>query len=406
MRVLILSNLYPSTRFPTRGMFNLNGFLPLAEHCEVRLAAPVPWWSRLRRLGELLRTPRETHTGIDTCFPSYWSIPRVAPGFHARAMYLSLRPYVRRLRREFPFDIILAAWLYPDAVAAAHLAQEFDCPLVSMALGSDINELATHPAARRQIQWALQRSQRVITVSSALRERVLELGIAPERVLVQHNGVDGKRFTLRDRTELRRRLDLPLERPLVGYVGNFQPEKGVDVLVEAFGRLQNGVGGSAELALVGDGPLLEPLRTRARELGIAERVRFAGRRLHGEVPDWISACDVFCLPSRREGCPNVVLEALASGRPVVATAVGGVPELLNPENGILVPSEDPGALARGLEAALGREWEPEALRASVGCLSWEAFGQTLRDTLAAGLCEWNGRSVVQGPVSVSGQSTY
>ncbi|HLV79914.1 MAG TPA: glycosyltransferase, partial [Chthonomonadaceae bacterium] len=126
---------------------------------------------------------------------------------------------------------------------------------------------------------------------------------------------------------------------------------------------------------------------RVRSLGLDGRILLPGRRPHAEVPDWISACDVYCLPSRREGCPNVVLEALASGRPVVATNVGGVPELLNAENGILVPSEDPAALAAGLRQALCRSWDPQTLRSSVECLSWDQVGKGYFQVLQAAMQE-------------------
>jgi glycosyltransferase involved in cell wall biosynthesis len=384
MKVLLLSNLYPSMREPTRGTFHQNLFTALAHHCEVRLVSPMPWWSRVRRPGELLRVPQENHTGVEASFPVYWSVPHV-PALHGRGMYHSLRSQVAALRKTFPFDVILGAWSYPDAYAAARLAQEFDCPLVTKVLGSDINEIARDPGLRRQIVYALKRSYRTIAVSEALRAKVIELGIPAERVIAHHNGVNGDQFALQDRYAVRQKLGLPGDRKLICYVGNFKPEKGVDVLIEAMGCLAAAGRRDVDLVMVGGGPLEESLRASARRLGIESRVHFAGRRLHTEVPDWISACDVFCLPSRREGCPNVVLEGLASGRPVVATAVGGVPELINPQNGILTPSEDPEAMACALIKALERPWNPQELRGSVESLSWDAISLTLHDVLAASL---------------------
>jgi glycosyltransferase involved in cell wall biosynthesis len=170
----------------------------------------------------------------------------------------------------------------------------------------------------------------------------------------------------------------------VVYIGNFKPEKGVDVLVDAMGRRDRL---DVDLAMVGSGPLETILRERAASLGIESKIRFCGRRPHDEIPRWMAAADVICLPSYREGCPNVVLEALAAGRPVVASRVGGVPELLNDETGVLVPAGDPEALAQSLQAALARCWEPESLRASVSCLSWNQFGGRLGDTLQAAIIE-------------------
>jgi glycosyltransferase involved in cell wall biosynthesis len=400
LKVLILSNLYPSTLEPTRGMYNLNAFRCLAEKAQVRLIAPLPWWTRVRRPGLLLRAPVEKHTGVHAEFPTYWSWPG-AGQLHARGMYASLRGRVRRLRREFPFDVILAAWACPDGVAASMLAEEFNVPLVQMVLGSDINELAQQPELQAQVVRALQRSGRIMSVSEALRQRVIDLGVPAERVVTQYNGVNGDQFRIRDRAECRRELGLPLERRLVCYVGNFRVEKGVDVLVEAMGRLAATGPADADLVLVGDGPLDPSLRERVAALGIGERVHFAGRRGHTEIPNWITAADVFCLASRREGCPNVILEALATGTPVVATAVGGVPELLDGNNGFLAPSEDSEALAAALKAALDREWDREALRRSVKCLSWEEFSDAILRQLHAALAETRGAAEPQATLAAS-----
>src|SRR5205823_8936237 len=109
--------------------------------------------------------------------------------------------------------------------------------------------------------------------------------------------------------------------------------------------------------------------------GIGDQVRFCGRKPHAEIPDWMAASDLFCLPSLREGCPNVVLEALSCGRPVVASHVGGVPELLDEATGAMPPPGDADALAGALERTLNRPWSEAALRESVAGRSWDAVGR-------------------------------
>ncbi|MFN3649700.1 MAG: glycosyltransferase family 4 protein [Armatimonadota bacterium] len=381
MRALVLTNLFPSRQRPTRGTFNLNGFDALARRCDLRLLAPVPWWERLRQPSALVRPPEEEWTGIRAAFPTYWTAPRVGRVLHAQGMYRSLRSQVKRLQREIGFDAILAAWAYPDGVAAAHLARELGLPLVTMVLGSDANEFLQHPGLRKQIRWGLGQAQRTIVVSRALDRRIRQLGIPGERIIVQHNGVDGERFRISSREHARGRLDLDPEARLVTYVGNLVPEKGPDVLVEAAGALAAAGKPVPQIALVGDGPLRPSLEARVRELGLESRVRFHGRQPYEQIPTWISAGDLLCLPSRREGCPNVVLEALASGRPVVASMVGGVPELLSRGNGLLVPADRPKVLAAALTDVLSRPWDPEALRATVPCLSWDCFADTLYTAL-------------------------
>jgi len=126
---------------------------------------------------------------------------------------------------------------------------------------------------------------------------------------------------------------------------------------------------------------MRSLESLVREYGLDGRVRLLGRRPNAEVAAWMSAADVLCLPSLREGCPNVVLEALASGRPVVASNVGGVPELLDKDNGLLVPPGQPQLLGEALQAAVSRDWCPEYLRSTVPCLSWRDFGAGFHSVL-------------------------
>ena len=389
MKVLVFTNLYPSQIEPTLGLYNKSTFEALAHYCEVRVVAPIRAWARWKQPGLIVNPVREREAGVESIFPPYWSIP-TAWSLHAAGMYLSMRPWIRELRRDFPFDVIVAAWAYPDAVAASLLAREANVPLVTAVLGSDVNEFPDLFGLRPQIRFGFKRAQRVLAVSRDIAARVVDLGAPRERVLVQHNGVDGARFCLRDRAEARKSVGIEHERPVIGYVGNIRPVKGSDVLIEAMDHLVKQTGNpDAELWIIGSGEIEAQVRARATALGLDSRVRFLGRQPHDAIPRWMSAVDVFCLPSRNEGCPNVILEALASGKPVVASRVGGIPELLTDgDNGYLVPSENPAALAGALAKALERAWDPEALRGSVTFLSWDAVALTYQKIIGEVLEEW------------------
>ena len=385
MNVLVLTNLFPSRREPTRGMFNLYGFNALASLCNVHVVVPVPIWRRIQQRRPWRRRPPECYGSVTATYPTYWSVPRIGIGLHAAAMYRSVRGHVLDLHRARRFDAVLGAFAYPDAVAAARLAKDLNLPVVAFVLGSDINVLAQQPSLRRQIRDALAQATSVIAVSQGLKERVVELGIPAERVIVQHNGVDGERFRIQDKQASRLSVGFAGRGPLICFVGNLVREKGPDLLVEAFGRLKTSGDQSAHVAVIGDGDQKEALAARASALGLGRRAMFLGRLPPEQVALWISASDALCLPSRREGCPNVVLEALASGRPVIAAAVGGVPELLSARNGVMVRPDDAAALAAGIQAALAREWDPKDLRASVPSLSWSDLGGTLHRALAQDL---------------------
>jgi len=381
MNVLIFTNLFPSTREPWRGLFNLRRFHALAAFCQVHVVAPVPAWKRFQQPADLVRPPSGCIEGIAASYPTSWTLPRVMPQWHAAQAYRSVRSHVQDVRREFPFDVVLGAFAYPDAVIASRLASDAGCPFVALVMGSDMNDLAQRPNLRGLVRSALSSAAHVVCVSTALQRRVLELGIAEERTTVQHNGVDGGRFQVRDRSDARRTLGLDGEQKLVVFIGNLVHEKGPDVLVEALGQLRSNASPDFRVVFIGDGPQKPALLSSIAASGVGAQVSFLGRRPPGEVALWLAASDVLCLPSRREGCPNVVLEALASGRPVVAAAVGGVPELLNTGNGVMVPPDDPKALAEALSGALRRSWTPSELRLSVPALTWEDVGRRLFDVL-------------------------
>jgi glycosyltransferase involved in cell wall biosynthesis len=176
-------------------------------------------------------------------------------------------------------------------------------------------------------------------------------------------------FAPRDRSACRAALGIRAAR-LALFVGNLVPVKAVDVLLAAWGMLRDP---DAALRIVGDGAERGRLEAMAARL---PGVSFLGALGQPEVARWMAAADVLVLPSRSEGMPNVVVEALASGVPVVASGVGGIGELVaDGANGKLVPPGDPAALAGALSSALGRDWDREEIRASVAHLTWTALAE-------------------------------
>jgi glycosyltransferase involved in cell wall biosynthesis len=201
-------------------------------------------------------------------------------------------------------------------------------------------------------RWLYRRLlQRVAAISPAVERRLLDARVAPERIRVIWSAVDPAQLEpSATRQALRARLDAAPDTPCVLVAANLVHRKGVDVLLEAFASLASGACGV--LWIAGDGPERAPLEATASRLGVAEHVRFLGHR--GDLPDLLEACDVFALPSRQEGLGVAALEAMARGRPVVASAVGGLAEIVVPgETGVLVPPGDAGALASALARLCG-----------------------------------------------------
>ena len=388
MRVLALTKIFPNALEPLSAPFNRLQFAALAEHAEVEVLASIPWFpaaswfSRWSATGRLADVPEvETIDGLRVRHPRFAYLPKFGHGIAGPLYAASLAPLVMRYRGRV--DVLLGSWAYPDGYAAVMLAELLGVPAVIKVHGSDLNVLSTLEGPRRGLEWALARAARVVAVSRPLAEKAAELGAARDRIDVVPNGIDREVFHPRDRAEARRALGLPEEGPLALFVGHITEKKGAHDLVRAFGAAGEALRGT-RLVLVGDGTGLESCKKLAAELGV--EATFAGAQPHDRVPTWLAACDVLALPSWNEGMPNVVLEALACGRRVVASTVGGIPDVVrSPDLGTLVAPRDIEALARALTATVAAPYTPETIAAASPTPSWEGSARLLHGSLLAAL---------------------
>ncbi|MDT8368305.1 MAG: glycosyltransferase [Longimicrobiales bacterium] len=258
--------------------------------------------------------------------------------------YLRERRWVRTLCRELRPDVVHTHGFRPDVV---------DAPV---ALGEEIPTLTTvhghnHDGLRERISESLQHRafrsmDAVVAVSRPLMDRLLDAAVPAERLRLVPNAwrAGAARLTPAD---ARRTLGLPGHGCHVGWVGRLEPEKGPDHLVDALALL-----GDLPLtaSILGKGRMHDALATQIRRLGLADRVRLAG-----VVPGaarLLTAFDVLVLSSRTEGTPMILLEAMAAEVPIVTTRVGGIPDVVGPNEALLVKPGDPQALARGIREVL------------------------------------------------------
>ena len=352
MKLLFVSNLFPNAVEPVRGVFNAQQVAALSKLCEVTVVAPTS-----QAMSD------ENRAGVRVIHPRFFHVPVLSRPFNGRLFARTIEPVIRRER----FDMVLASWAYPDAYGVMLVAERLKFPFATTVLGSDVNAFFDNPTRKQQILLALRASRVVFAKSKALQSRLTAEGIES---VIDYNGVDRERFRARDRVDACRRLGLDPKRRRVLYVGNLLPVKGPIVLSRAAEQLQD-----VDVIFVGNGP---------EKITVG---RCVGARPHEEIPLWMNASDVLCLPSLNEGLPNVALEAMACGLPIVASRVGGVPEIVREGvNGFLVPPSDPRALAEALQHTLATIWDGEAIRGSVSQFDWDVNARTLFGVLEKITC--------------------
>jgi glycosyltransferase involved in cell wall biosynthesis len=377
LKVLILTNLFPSPWDPLRSPFNRQQFERLGRWHDVDVITAVDFRERFGRKRAAFRT-----NDVNTDHFVFFYPPVIGRSLHATCWLFSLLGQkLRRLWRA-PYDCMLLSWGYPDAAAASWLARWLGIPYVVKVHGTDLNVKAEQFLLRPQIQRALRDAQGVVAVSQALADKVVALGADPARVHVLYNGVEPALFKPGSRSDARAKLALPQNQRILLYVGNLKDTKGCLDLLEAFPRVRL-TQPDANLIFIGSGPSRDALLQRAAALGCQDRVRLIGAVEHYALGDWFRAADLLCLPSHNEGVPNVILEAMACGTPVVATRVGGIPEVLPEHAGILVNAHDRNGLEGALIDALGKTWDTEQIAAHASRFRWDENIQQLSDILEA-----------------------
>jgi teichuronic acid biosynthesis glycosyltransferase TuaC len=360
MTVLVLSHMFPNPRDPGAGIFVLEQIKALRDAgATILVVSPTPWAPRRLRFLPSVRkySVVPLHSVVDGFVIQHPRVPtlpkRLGFSWSGLLFYLCCRRLVAKVIRQTKIDAIHAHTVLPDGAAAVLLGREFGLPVICTAHGSDVN---VYPYKNRFVRWASQWALRHVDCMIAVSENLKKAAIAlagPREIAVVHNGADSGSFKTMGKCEARSRLKLDYTGKLVCFVGYLRSEKGLEYLLEAFAGLRQP---DTQLCLVGDGPLKHSLTALAQRLGIVANCRFVGKRPHDEIPLWISAADCIVLPSLSEGFPTILAEAMLCGVPIIATPVGGIPEVIRDgETGLLVPCRTPTALSQALHSLLSNQ---------------------------------------------------
>ncbi len=382
MRIGVLTSLYPCPERPFEGIFAERKWLGLRSRGhDVTVVHPVPWGPRWAApvLGEarayLARIPRsEDRGGIRVKRPRFAHLPGRSGGNAGRFAAAGLRALLGP-GAERP-DAVVCDYAWPAAVAAAAL-QRRGIPVLINGRGSDVLQVREVPSLEPQLTSGLRWADGYTAVSQDLLDAMVAMGGSKAVQALTPNGVNDQQFAPGNRQEARARLGQPEAGDLVLCVGHLIERKDPLLALRAFAA---GAGAGARLVFVGRGPLSDEVSRAAAALGLESRVSLLGERPPEELVDWYRAANLLLLTSRREGRPNVVLEALSAGCPVLATSAGGTGELISDPR-MLASTRDPEQLGKMLRELLDTPPDALSLRSTVGHLSWAASIDSLEGVL-------------------------
>lgn len=394
--VLSLTTLYPNSVSPRTGVFVARSMEALAKHGKSRVRSggsraenwhvtvinpigiPPVALGRYRELVHL--EPYREERGIAVHRPRFTLMPRLGERRHPGAIAKTILPVIERIHGETPIDLVAAQLAFPDGPAAASIAQHLGVPLSIKARGRDVFYWGEQDFAREQMLAAACRADGMLAISDALKNDMVRLGMDANRITVHRTGLDRDRFRPLDHDRLRAQLAaeldfaLPVNAPLLTCVGTLCEYNGQDIAIASLAGIEG-----ARLVLAGEGEDEPHLRALAQDLGLAERVHFAGSLDHDMLPLILSAADAMVLPATREGLANPWVESLACGTPVVTTDTGGAREIITDHSAGRLVERSPEAVAAGVNALLNDPPLRREVAAHAIDFGWERHADELAD---------------------------
>lgn len=379
LRVASVCTLFPTDNEPHKGIFVARRVAELAKLADVKAIQPLPWFP-------FLRPQSQVGWSRDHSFRVWrrkmFYLPGAMKTLDGQWLYRSVFPVLRQWRDESGLDLIDAHFGFPEGVGAIRAANELILPAFVTLRGNEHFYL-TQPKIRSQLLDSLHACQGIVTVSHTLREEIVAAGIDSSKVRVISNAVNRTQFFPGDKNAARLALDLPAESPVIVAVGQLVSGKGHDVLIRAAEEVRKR-NPDIILAIVGAPSYERDTPGKLRELiesrQMSDTVRLVGAQPPEKVVQWLHAADLFSLCTKREGCCNSVLEAIACGVPVVTTDAGDNRRFVQPPaNGYIVPFDDFIAVSSALEVAMDREWNPAQISDSLPQDGWEGVARAVLD---------------------------
>ena len=320
-----------------------------------------------------------THDGnVHVFFPMFFHLPLESLRRRLGFRYFTLIDSIV-VRNNWNVDIIHAHTVYPSGLAGILMGKKYKKPVVLTVHGSDIHTFPFQGKWQRKVtEVTLRSADAIIAVSTYLKDIIineLELKDLRNKIFVIPNGVDTEKFRIMNRVEARKQLELPLNRKIVLNVANLVPVKNQEILIREFAKVVEEIPDSI-LYIVGKGPLKRKLENVIEAENLQGKVILVGARPHDEIPLWMNASDVFVLPSKNEGFPTVVVEALATGTPVVISSNvrAATDVIINKLNGYIVEGEE---YSSYIVKSFFKEWNRSIIRKGVAKFSWDNWRENI-----------------------------
>jgi len=372
--VLIYTQQFPLDENIKEGIFTFQIAKNMADQKDVIVVRPIPF-NIISYLFKGFIKPKDyelTLGKVKVYYSYYPHIPYLFRIIQPVIQFASLKKRITKIVKKHNVSVINSHFLFPDGVASMFICKSLGIRSVLTALGSDVNVYPLKLYYRLQIKWALANANIITAVSRQLITKMVELGANKKSSFVINNGIDKSKFNYSNTLSEKYAKQLNIENQNnIVYVGRLHSIKRIDVLVKSLNLCSTEFKNNSVLHIIGDGPEKKKLKMLVDKENLQNRVVFHGNLTHEEIAKYMIASDLFCLVSKNEGQPNVILEALACGLPVVATNVGGIPDLIDSKNGVLVEPDNPADLALAMMNVFKLNLDRNSIHNNSSILTWD-----------------------------------
>jgi len=372
IKLLVITHSFPTKNNPVAAIFLLNQLKELKKYCEIKIIYPYAYVPKIKIFNPYYRfskvPSKERVGGIEVYHPKYIMIPRMLFKLKLLHFYLAIESFFSYFASKKITDRIVESW-NPDIIhlhgslseslLGKRLKRKYKKPMLVTAYGDDINRYLKQIPSSFLVKSALKSSNAIICQSRFLQNEIGKR-ISGKKLFIIPMGALLDKFKPKGKNKARKVLGLPKDKKIILFIGHLFERKGVEYLISAL-RLVLKKDKNILCCIIGSGHSEDKLKKIASDLDLDNHIKFLGQKTHDEIVPYMNACDIFVLPSLSEGLPVVLCEALAAGKPVVATKVAGTPEIVTKNVGFLVRPKDSNDLSEKIILALNKRWDKKKL---------------------------------------------